>query len=293
MTATHSPFDLGSNSVYTAWCEEKLARYPRSIDDLVVEVHDPRALNPAEHAELYRVLRQTNMAIYFGHTGDDPDKGIVRQLGEQFGLRDLDHNMGADEDAITSLRVASDALHQGYIPYTDRPIAWHTDGYYNAPEQQIRGLILHCVQPADVGGANALCDPEIVYMELRDEDPEHIPALMEPDAMTIPANLVDGVELRPARSGPVFSVRRDGRLHMRYTARRRNVSWKDTPAVRRAEQALRRILEAGTQLRFEARLEAGQGLLSNNCLHTRGAFENRQHERLLYRARYYDRIAGT
>ena len=143
------------------------------------------------------------------------------------------------------------------------------------------------------GGANRFCDPEIVYIELRDQDPGHVRALMEPDAMTIPANLVDGVELRPARRGPVFSVQRDGRLHMRYTARRRNCLWKDSPEVREAEQALRRILETGEALRYEARLESGQGLISNNCLHTRTAFENKTQERLLYRARYYDRIAGT
>ncbi len=293
MAGHRSPFDLADDGAYRSWREHKLAEYPRSVGELVVEVRDPRALSPAEHAELYRLLRRTNMAIYAGRTDHDPDKAIVRRLGEQLGLRALDHNMGADEDAITSLRVASDTLHQGYIPYTDRPIAWHTDGYYNTPGQQIRGLILHCVQPADIGGANRFCDPEIVYIGLRDQDPEHVRALMEPDAMTIPANIVDGVELRPARSGPVFSVQHDGRLHMRYTARRRNCLWKDSPGIQRAEQALRRILETGKSLQHEARLEAGQGLISNNCLHTRSAFESHAHQRLLYRARYYDRLAGT
>jgi alpha-ketoglutarate-dependent taurine dioxygenase len=288
-----NPFDLDDNTAYTAWCEEKLAGYPRRSDELIVEVRDPRVLTPAEHAELHRLLRQTNMAIYAGGTGDDPDKDIVRELGQQFGLRRLDHNMCADDDAITSLRVASDALHQGYIPYTDRPIAWHTDGYYNGPEQQIRGLILHCVQPADEGGANRLFDPELAYIELRDENPDYIRALGEPDAMTIPANRVDGEELRPARTGPVFSLGRDGRLHMRYTARKRNVVWADDPVLAEAVEALHRILEHDTPYRFETRLAPGQGLISNNCLHTRSAFRNGEHERLIYRARYYDRIAGT
>jgi hypothetical protein len=293
MIRLRSPFDLDDSSAYTSWCEEKLAHYPRATGELVVEVHDPRALTPAEHAELHRLLRRTNIAIYSGRTGDDPDKEIVRELGRQFGLRRLDHNLCADDDAITSLRVASDALHEGYIPYTDRPIAWHTDGYYNPAAQQIRGLILHCVQPADVGGANRLFDPELAYMELRDENPDYICALMQPDAMTIPANRVDGRELRPERGGPVFSVARDGRLHMRYTARRRNVVWKEDPLLADAVDALHRILERGAPYRFEARLTSGQGLISNNCLHTRGAFRDGERERLIYRARYYDRIAGT
>jgi hypothetical protein len=288
-----SPFDLDDNPAYIAWCEEKLVDYPRSAEELIVEVSDPRVLTPSEHAEIHRRVRQTNMAIYTGKTGTDTSKDIVRELGQQFGLRDLDHNMCADGDAITSLKVASDALHEGYIPYSDKPIAWHTDGYYNAPAQQIRGLILHCVEPADQGGANRLLDPELVYIELRDENPDYILTLMQPDVMTIPANQVDGEELRPSRSGPVFSIQRDGRLHMRYTARKRNVIWKDDEAVRRAAEALTRVLDQNREMHFEARLEAGQGLICNNVLHTRTAFQNGEHERLVYRARYYDRIAGT
>jgi hypothetical protein len=293
MTQPRSPFNLNDSLAYVAWCEEKLAGYPVSVGELIVEVNDPRVLTPAEHAEIHRRVRQTNMAIYAGATGTDTSKDIVRELGQQFGLRDLDHNLCADGDAITSLKVASDALHEGYIPYSSKPIAWHTDGYYNPPGQQIRGIILHCVQPADQGGANRLYDPELVYIALRDESPQHILALMQPDAMTIPANRVDGEELRPARSGPVFSVQRDGRLHMRYTARKRNVIWKDDEAVRSAVEALTRVLEQDHGMRFEVRLEAGQGLICNNVLHTRTAFQNGEHERLVYRARYYDRIAGT
>jgi len=293
MNNLRSPFDLDDNRVYVAWREEKLGQYPRSAEALIVEVSDPRVLTPAEHAEIHRRVRQTNMAIYAGRTGADTSKDIVWELGQQFGLRDIDHNLCADGDAITSLKVASDALHEGYIPYSDKPIAWHTDGYYNAPGQQIRGLILHCVEPAERGGANRLCDPELVYIALRDENPEHILALMQPDTMTIPPNVVDGQELRPARSGPVFSVHRDGRLHMRYTARKRNVIWKQDEAVQRAAEALTRVLEQRPEFHIEARLEPGQGLICNNVLHTRTRFENGEHERLVYRARYHDRIAGT
>jgi len=293
MNHFRNPFDLDDNSVYAAWREEKLADYPRSAGALIVEVSDPRVLTPTEHAEIHRRVRQTNMAIYAGGTGADTSKDIVWELGQQFGLRALDHNLCADGDAITSLKVASDVLHEGYIPYSDKPIAWHTDGYYNAPGQQIRGLILHCVEPAERGGANRLCDPELVYIALRDENPEHILALMQPDAMTIPPNVVDGQELRPVRSGPIFSVHRDGRLHMRYTARKRNVIWKKDEAVQQAAEALTRVLEQGREFHFEARLEPGQGLICNNVLHTRTRFENGGHQRLVYRARYYDRIAGT
>jgi hypothetical protein len=114
------------------------------------------------------------MAIYVGSTGDAPDKAIPITLGEQFGLTRLDHNRGADDDAVTSLTVQTDAAHRNYIPYSNRPITWHTDGYYNRPEHRIQGLLPHCVQPAEIGGGNALLDHEMAYILVRDLNPDSI-----------------------------------------------------------------------------------------------------------------------
>lgn len=290
---TRSAFELDQKDAYERWRDQKLAAAPTDIQELIVEVRDPRRLTESELSAILDRCRRTNMALYVSPAGDDPDKEIVRSLGERLGLRRLDHNQGADEDAITSLKVQSDDLHRGYIPYSNRPIAWHTDGYYNTPERQIHGLLLHCVRPASEGGENDLLDHEIAYVLLRDRDPEHVRALMHPEAMTIPANLVDGAERRPEQTGPVFSVRPDGRLHMRYTDRKRNIRWRDTPATRMAVDQLKEILHGQTPWHFRGRLESGWGLISNNVLHTRTGFEDGEHPRLLYRARYYDRIAGT
>jgi alpha-ketoglutarate-dependent taurine dioxygenase len=42
---------------------------------------------------------------------------------------------------------------------------------------------------------------------------------------------------------------------------------------------------------FRLKLQPGMGLLCNNVLHTRdGFFDTPGHRRLLYRARYHDRI---
>ena len=147
-----SPLSLDNHDAYAAWREAKLTNYPSAIDHLIVEVDDPRQLTDAEYGAILERCKRANMAIYIGRTGDDPDKDIPRLLGERFGLHRLDHNPGADDDAITAITIQSDALHRGYIPYTDRPIAWHTDGYYNAPERQIQGFILHCVHAAAEGG---------------------------------------------------------------------------------------------------------------------------------------------
>ena len=290
-----SPPSLKNHDAYAAWRDAKLANYPSAIEQLIVEVDDPRRLTDAEYGAILERCERANMAIYVGRTGDDPDKDIPRLLGERFGLHRLDHNPGADDDAITAIKIQSDALHRGYIPYTDRPIAWHTDGYYNAPERQIQAFILHCVHAAAEGGENGLIDPEMLYLRLRDRDPAHVRALSQADAMSIPPNVVDGAELRPVSIGPVFSQGARGHLHMRYTDRRRNIDWHDDPATAAAVTALREVLEAEDTPVFRARLQPGWGVICNNVLHSRTRFTDgdRSSTRLFYRARYYDRIEHT
>jgi len=289
-----SPFDPDNVPAYEAWRDRKLGDYPTDIGELVVEVRDPRKLTPAEHAALLHRCRKTNMAIYAGQTGADPDKTIPALLGEQFGLTRLDCNMGADDDGITSLRVVSGEWRGSYIPYTNRPIHWHTDGYYNTAERQICGLLLHCVATAASGGENALLDHEIAYIHLRELNPDFIRALQAPGAMTIPANVENGTEIRPARSGPVFSTLPDGSLHMRYTARSRSIEWAADALTRDAAAALQTFLQSNSPWIYRATLQPGQGLLSNNVLHDRSGFtDSDSHTRQLYRLRYYQRVSGT
>jgi len=287
------PFELDRPQDYALWRELKLSKYPARLENLIVEIRDPNRLTSAEVEALRVRCRRANMALYVSANGADPDRELPRRLGIQLGLMRLDHNLGADADAISALTVRSDALHRGYIPYSNRPITWHTDGYYNPPEQRIFGMLLHCVRPAAVGGENRLLDHEIAYLLLRDRNPEFIRALMHPRAMTIPANRANGEELRPDCPGPVFSVHPAGHLHMRYTDRTRSIRWRDDPLTTAAVSCLKEILHGETVWHFSAGLEAGWGLVTNNTLHTRIGFQDGRHPRLLYRARYYDRITGT
>ena len=151
--------------------------------------------------------------------------------------------------------------------------------YLDQVERQIRGLILHCVQSTESG----------------DENPDHIRALMAPDAMTIPPRLEDGEVARAAQPGPVFAVYPDGHLHMRYTARTVSIEWHDDLATKGAVAALERLLaEDSSPYAFRGRLEPGMGLVCNNVLHDRAAFSDSEtRKRLLYRARYFDRIVDA
>jgi len=289
-----NPFDLDDDRAYAAWRERKLDGYPLAVDDLIVEVRDPRRLTAGEFEAVHARCRKTNLAIVAGPAGGDPDKDIPRALGARFGLTGLDCNMGADDDGVTTLKVVEDEWRGSYIPYTNRPIHWHTDGYYNRRERQIRGLLLYCVSAAARGGENALLDHEIAYIHLRDANPDHIRALMRPEVMTIPPNVEAGIELRPARSGPVFSVLADGTLHMRYTARTRSIEWSADPLTQAAVAALGDLLASDSPFIYRATLQGGQCLVCNNVLHDRSGFDDdAAHTRQLYRLRYYQRIAGT
>ena len=289
-----TPFDPDNDADYTIWRDRKLAGYPTDIGELVVEIDDPGRLTAAEYKAILARCRKTNMAIYASRAGCDPDKAMLKSMGRRFGLTELDCNMGADEDGVTALKVVQGEWRSDYISYTNRPMHWHTDGYYNTPAQQIRALLLHCVSPSASGGGKALLDHEIAYIYLRECNPDYIRALMTPDVMTIPANSRHGREIRPARDGPVFSVQADGSLHMRYTARTRSIEWPSDSFTRAALKTLEDLLDSASPYIFRARLQAGQGLISNNVLHDRSGFDDdNEHTRQLYRLRYYQRVTAT
>ncbi|MGA7984899.1 MAG: TauD/TfdA family dioxygenase, partial [Burkholderiales bacterium] len=247
------PFDLDDDHAYRNWRDLKLSRYPARIE--VVELRDPKDLRTPEREALVDGCARTNMAVYRSPARQE-DKEIPRRLGLQLGLENL-------ERGISSITPDGDALGE-FIPYTNRAIGWHTDGYYNPQARRIRAMTLHCVRDALEGGESALLDHELAYLLLRDEDPQHVRALSAPDAMTIPPRLEDGAVTRPAESGPVFSVDEPaGALHMRYTARGVNIAWKDDDATRAARTALERILSDSPYI-LRLRLEPGMGIVCNN-----------------------------
>ncbi|MCK9379450.1 MAG: TauD/TfdA family dioxygenase [Sulfuritalea sp.] len=290
------PFDLDDAAGYQRWRERKLDSAPRRVEDILVALDDPRALTAAELERLLERCATTNMAIYSSNTAGNPDKEIPRRLGTQLGLHRLDSHWLTDDDAISPISVRG-AEQRGerreFIPYTDKPIKWHTDGYYNLPERTVRSVLLHCVQSAESGGENQLLDHEIAYILLRDQNPDYIRALSQADVMTIPPRMDESGVARAAQSGPVFSVDGEGFLHMRYTARTISIEWRGDAATQAAVAALTRLLAAPTAWTLHGRLEPGMGLVCNNVLHDRSTFvDGPQRQRLLYRARYHERVAA-
>jgi hypothetical protein len=112
--------------------------------------------------------------------------------------------------------------------------------------------------------------------------------------MSIPPRLDGNGVARDTETGPVFSILPGGQLHMRYTARTRSIAWKQDEATQAAVAAIEKLLAQDLPGMFRHRMEAGMGLLCNNVLHDRTGFtDSPEHKRVMFRARYYDRIANT
>lgn len=286
----HSDGFLEDRTSYLEWRKTRLQSYPASVEEILVPVDGLRNMTPDQKAAIEVACRRSNMAIY-QCLDASVDRDAIVAFASQFGLTRIDHHLCANADGVSELSVAATGIRTGYVPYSSRSLSWHTDGYYNTKDRQINAVVLHCAQSATSGGENALLDPEIAYIYLRDEDPRFITAFEHPECMTIPANTGTQEEARPAVSGPVFSYGVNGEIHMRYSARQKNILWRDDPLTSAAREYLSEILDDGNGPAFHYRLQAGEGLLSNNILHNRSGFDDGPaSHRLLYRARFFDRI---
>jgi len=295
--AINQPFnwqDLGMSRAYEDWRSQRLKAADASQKLAPVKVDSLGHPTDSVVCELSKRCENANFALYeSGETGDTPPIG---RFAAAFGLQIAEAHRSAGSTGIVALQVTDKAAQRGYIPYSPRAMNWHTDGYYNPPDQRISAFILHCVRPAADGGVNQLFDPEILYIRLRDKSPDHLRALMHRGAMTIPENHEPDGTLRPVSVGPVFyGDPNTGRLQMRYTARTRSIVWRDDPATRDAEACLRECLEQDDPLMVRVTLKAGQGILNNNVLHNRTGFQDRQDKgggRLMIRARFHNRVKG-
>ncbi len=303
----NSPFDLSQDAAYQAWRSRKLGHYPATAADLRVSIARLDRPTPTELDALRERVEHFNMALVQARP-EQIDTDALLAFTRSLGLARTDANLFADASAISRITATprnSDAEGHAnrlnpqtgrladFIPYTNKALSWHTDGYYNAPDAQVRAWCLFCVRAARGGGDNGLIDHEMAYIRLRDASPRHIAALSHPQALTIPAHTQDGRTLRPESIGPVFSSR-DSRLHMRYSARGRNVQWRDTPDTQAARAALDRLFSQPDVITFAYRLNPGEGLVANNVLHSRSGFEDAKNPadaRLLYRVRFLDGIA--
>ena len=264
------------------WQELKLRRGVVNAEQLMVEIRNPSALSHSERQQILENCTYHNLSFYRS-AKPISDSNSFKALAAQLNLHRLCDNPMADVNKISHITVTENSR---YIPYTRDALSWHTDGYYNSDADIIRTFMMHCVQPAAKGGVNTYLDHEIVYILLYQKDPAYVEALKHPQAFTIPPNK----DLRDARSSPLF--RADPvtkKLLMHYTERSRYIQWH--PSCTEALNYLQKLLRT-TQYKISYKLASNEGVVCNNVLHSRSAFEDSKGspKRLLYRARFRDRL---
>lgn len=288
----NSPFLLENEGAYQAWRARKL-RYREGLSATTVYSLDSESGLPGSMLDqIQKQVEAFNFVVF--ESASLLGKSEFLALNRHFGLQDLDVNLGADEDKVTSLQVVSESDKRSqYIPYTSRGMNWHTDGYYNPDGRRINAFALYCVHQSERGGGNFLFDHEMMYMLIRDQAPSLLEALMCDDIMCIPANVQGNRIIRAEETGPVFSLQPGTcSLNMRYTSRPHNIVWKSDRLSANALNLVREILMDGKAM-IEIKLHERQGIVCNNILHGRQAFNNGADvkPRLVYRARYYDAIS--
>ena len=284
-----------ADDFYREWRDVRLVAAETAKSGDFVEISDLAAPTEAEKSELIRRCKAANLALYA--TSDSAgQRDKLRAFAEAFGLRIAEKHRSAGGDGIVALRESDAPGQKGYIPYSKRKMNWHTDGYYNAPDDRISAMVLHTETPADDGGSNQFLDHTVTFIRLMDENPAYVTALMHPEAMTIPANEEDG-SYRPVSVGPVFFADADtGAMQMRYTARTRSIEWRDDSLTREAVAFLQTTLETPDPMTISLRFGAGQGVLCNNVLHDRTGFDAAAtafSPRIVYRVRFHNRVKGS
>ncbi len=266
---------------FLRWAEEKEKNIPQNSDDILVNIHDINNVKASEIAKIKEIIYKYNSCIYSSKTALKSNTNLLKFV-ELVGMRTYDCNNIESNEISTITPLQNSKIN--YIPYTNKPLNWHTDGYYD--KRSIFSWLLHCVNPATQGGENYLLDHELVLREylLRNDD---INNLMAEDALTIPESKDTS---RSEISTYIFSFKNKyKRLHMRFSMRKDNIgtSAKANSAVKK----LREIIEDDcAKYSLTYKLRKNEGIITNNILHGRKAFKDDKVKRKLLRIRSYERL---
>ena len=266
---------------FLRWAEEKERNIPHNIDGIIVNIHDINNVKISEIAKIKETINKCNSCIYSSKIALNSNTNLLKFV-ESLGMRTYDRNNIESNEISTITPLENNKIN--YIPYTDKSLNWHTDGYYD--KKSIFSWLLHCVNPATQGGENYLLDHELVLREylLRNDD---IDNLMAEDALTIPESKETS---RSEISTYIFSFKNKyKRLHMRFSMRKDNIgtSAKASPAIIK----LKEIIENDcAKYSLTYKLQKNEGIITNNILHGRKAFKDDMVKRRLLRIRSYERL---
>ena len=266
---------------FLRWAEEKERDIPHNIDGIIVNIHDINNVKTSEIAKIRETINKFNSCIYSSKMALKSNTNLLR-FAESVGMRTYDRNNIESNEISTITPLENNKIN--YIPYTDKSLNWHTDGYYD--KKSIFSWLLHCVHPATHGGENYLLDHELALREyvLRHDD---INNLMSEDALTIPESKDTS---RSEISTYIFSIKNQyKKLHMRFSMRKDNIG--TSPKAGDAVIKLREIIENDcAKYSLTYKLQKNEGIITNNILHGRRAFKDDKVKRKLLRIRSYERL---
>jgi alpha-ketoglutarate-dependent taurine dioxygenase len=270
---------------YKLWADKKLQGFSNKLDDLIVEIDNPNSLSKSEKAMMHRIINQHNIVFFQINKGVDDVKSSIKMLASQVGLGNYEIDSKSDSDGLTEIKIHDNIKTDAeYIPYTNRQLKWHTDGYYNDDDNLILTWLLFCKNQSENGGLNKYMDHEIAYI-LFNENFDNIDDLMLNNAYRIPKNELNG---REAIDNPIFSFV-ENKLHMKFSMREKNIIWNDKS--KEASKNLKNIINDSDMYHISHKFTEGQGVITNNIIHMRTSFTNLEKKnRLLYRLRSKQRM---
>ena len=267
---------------FIEWSAKKDLNIPSNINDLKVSISDINHVSKAEISQIKQKLTKFNCCIYASGTDLDDNSKIMR-FAQSLGMRTFDsHNI--DDSAISTISANKDENNMRYIPYTNKGLNWHTDGYYDS--KPIFSWLLHCIEPALSGGENFLLDHELAIREyiLKYDD---IIYLTNNETFSIPT---DEVAKREITSNYVCDMNNEyKKLHMNFSMRKENII-----VNKNSESAMSKLIkiikEDCKKYHLTYKLSKSEGIVSNNILHGRNAFKDGQVMRKILRIRSHERL---
>ena len=267
---------------FIEWAAKKDLDIPSNINDLKVSISDINHVSKAEISQIKQKLTKFNCCIYASGTNLDDNSKIMR-FAQSLGMRTFDsHNI--DDSAISTISANKDENNMRYIPYTNKGLNWHTDGYYDS--KPIFSWLLHCIEPALSGGENFLLDHELAIREyiLKYDD---IIYLTNNETFSIPT---DEVAKREITSNYVCDMNNEyKKLHMNFSMRKENIIVnKDSEYA--MSKLIKIIKEDCKKYHLTYKLSKSEGIVSNNILHGRSAFKDGRVMRKILRIRSHERL---
>ena len=270
---------------YRRWRDHKLACFSSDVNELMVEIKNPLKLTSSEIKLSSKIISQSNLLFFELGPNNNDIRSSLMILAKQFGMGHFEILESSEKSGLTKIEVSSVSQAKSeYIPYTNKSLNWHTDGYYNEINDPILSWLLFCHSNSSNGGDNKFMDHEIAYILFNDRSAD-IDDLMSSDAFTIPENTQNG---RKAVSSYVFRLL-DNKLHMKFSMREKNIIWRDE--IKASSELLKTIIKENESYQIKYKLKPNQGVISNNVIHMRSSFTNTSNKnRLLYRLRSKKRI---